>query len=67
VGCDLAYPENVIKLADKYKMEKDNVRASYRNTRSKFYNKHSFEQDDQSDKYESKAENTGEYWKHKGN
>lgn len=49
-------------------MDKDNVRASFRNTRSKFYNKHgSFDQEDQNDRYESKAENTGEYWKHKGN
>jgi hypothetical protein len=48
-------------------MDKD-IRASFRNTRSKFYNKQaSFDQEDQNEKYDSKEKNTGEYWKHKGN
>ena len=48
--------------------EKDNIKANYRNTRSKFYHKQaSFDKDDSRNEEVNNQQNTGSYWKTQGN
>jgi|688.fasta_scaffold514242_1 hypothetical protein len=48
--------------------EKDNIKAHYRNTRSKFYQKQaSFDKDDTRNDDAANQQNTGTYWKTQGN